>query len=115
MADQLLSPALSNALLNGTAIGGARPKALLRDGVRHLIAKFPSSTDVSPMVKCEYVAMNLARRAGLRVAPVEMKLALGRDVLVVERFDRPGGGLRRPLVPALTILKLFPMTARYAT
>lgn len=114
-AGESLSPALSNALLNGTAIGGARPKALLRDGTRHLIAKFSSSTDVSPMVKWEYVAMDLARRVGLRVAPVEMGQALGRDVLIVERFDRPGAGLRRSMVSALTILKLIPMTARYAT
>ena len=114
-AGQPLSPALSDALLNGTAIGGARPKALLRDGARHLIAKFSSSTDVSPMMKWEFVAMDLARRSGLCVAPVEIRQALGRDVLVVERFDRPGSGLRRSMVSALTILKLIPMTARYAT
>jgi serine/threonine-protein kinase HipA len=114
-AGKTLSPSLESALLNGTAIGGARPKALLRDGERHLIAKFSSSTDVSPMMKWEYVAMDLARRAGLSVAPVEMRQALGRDALIVERFDRPGGGLRRSMVSALTILELIPMTARYAT
>ena len=35
-----LPPALSDALLHGSSIGGARPKALLEDGQRQLIAKF---------------------------------------------------------------------------
>jgi serine/threonine-protein kinase HipA len=112
-AGKELSPGLDAALLNGTAIGGARPKALLRDGDRYLIAKFSSSTDIAPMVKWEYTAMELARRAGLRVAHVEMAHALGRDVLLVERFDRTRDGARRPMVSALTILGLTPMTARY--
>ena len=36
--------------------------------------------------------MELARRAGLDVAAVELTQTLGRDALLVERFDRPGGG-----------------------
>ena len=37
--------ALDQALLHGSSIGGARPKALLDDGERKLIAKFSSTTD----------------------------------------------------------------------
>jgi serine/threonine-protein kinase HipA len=110
-----LSPALDEALLHGTSIGGARPKALLRDGERRLIAKFSSTTDTYPMVKGEFIAMELARRVGLDVAEVELRSALGRDVLLIERFDRMPGGARKALVSALTMLGLDEMTARYAT
>lgn len=111
-----LSPDLDQALLHGSSIGGARPKALLKEGERELIAKFSSTTDAYPLVKGEFVAMELARRAGLEVAPVTLARALGRDALLVERFDRPGGGRRRAMVSALTMLGLDELTgARYAS
>lgn len=110
-----LSPALDHALLHGSSVGGARPKALLRDGDRQLIAKFSSTTDTYPVVRGEFVAMELARRAGLETATVELTEALGRDALLVERFDRPDGGRRRAMVSALTILGLDELGARYAS
>lgn len=110
-----LPPVLHEALLRGTSIGGARPKALLDDGDRRLIAKFSSTTDTFPVVQAEFVAMRLARLAGLRVASVEMTEVLGRRVMLVERFDRPGGGQRRLMVSALTVLGLSVEGARYAS
>jgi serine/threonine-protein kinase HipA len=111
-----LTPALDAALLHGSSVGGARPKALLSDGGRHLIAKFSSSTDTYPVVKGEFAAMELARRAGITAARVEITRAMGKDVLLIERFDRPAGGGRRALVSALTILGLDePLSARYAS
>jgi serine/threonine-protein kinase HipA len=114
-----LSPDLDQALLHGSSVGGARPKALLTDGKRKLIAKFSSTTDNYPVVKGEFVAMELARRAGLDTAGVSYLQVLGRDVLLVERFDRePGdsGFLRRSTVSALTILELdAEREGRYAT
>ena len=113
-----LTPALDRALLHGTSVGGARPKALLADGCRRLIAKFASSSDPYPVVKAEFVAMELARRAGIDVAPVELAEALGRDVLLVERFDRTAEGHRLMMVSALTILELHDalgIAGRYAT
>jgi serine/threonine-protein kinase HipA len=112
-----LSPNLDQALLHGSSVGGARPKALLDDGRgRKLIAKFSSTTDTYPVVKSEYAAMELARRAGLDVAAVELTHALGKDVLLIERFDRPPGtGQRRSVVSALTILELDELLARYAS
>jgi serine/threonine-protein kinase HipA len=110
-----LPPDLDAALLHGSSVGGARPKATLRDGGRDLIAKFSSSSDRYPVVKGEFAAMELARRVGIEVAPVELTEVLGKDVLLVERFDRPGGGRRRAVVSALTILGLDPMAARYAS
>ena len=109
-----LSPPLDQALLHGSSIGGARPKALLRDGERRLIAKFSSTSDTYPVVKGEFMAMELARRAGLDVAAVELTRVFDRDVLLIERFDRPGVG-RRLMVSALTILELDEMLGRYAS
>jgi serine/threonine-protein kinase HipA len=110
-----LSSELDQALLHGSSVGGARPKALLGDGSRRLIAKFGSTTDTYVVVKGEFVAMELARRAGLDVASVELTHALGRDVLLIDRFDRPAGGGRRAMVSALTILGLDELGARYAS
>lgn len=110
-----LSPALDQALLHGSSVGGARPKALMSDGGRRLIAKFSSATDSYPVVKGEFVAMELARRAGLNVAAVELTHALGKDVLLIDRFDRPATGGRRAMVSALTILELDEVGARYAS
>jgi serine/threonine-protein kinase HipA len=111
-----LSPALDAALLHGTSVGGARPKALIDDEDRRLIAKFSSSTDAFPVVQGEYVAMELARRTGLRVATVQLVWALGKNALLVERFDRvPGSAERRALVSALTILGLNELAARWAS
>lgn len=110
------SPALDQALLHGSSIGGARPKALLNDGDRKLIAKFSSTTDRYSVVKGECAAMELARRVGLDVAPVRLEAVLGRDVLLIERFDRmPGTAQRSAIVSALTVLELDEMAARYAS
>jgi serine/threonine-protein kinase HipA len=111
-----LPPALDQALLHGSSIGGARPKVLIDEGDRRLIAKFASTADRYPVVKGEHLAMDLARRAGLDAAPVELRLVLGRDVLLIERFDRiRGTPQRRALVSALTMLELHEMNARYAS
>lgn len=54
-----------------------------------MVAKFSSTTDTRPVVKAEAVAMLLAARAGLNVAPVEVRRVSGRDVLLVERSPDP--------------------------
>jgi serine/threonine-protein kinase HipA len=101
------SPSLDQALLHGSSVGGARPKALLQDGGHRLIAKFSSTSDQYPVVKGELAAMELARRAGLTVAPVRLQRALGKYVLLVERFDRPPGTTqRRAVISAASILGL---------
>ncbi|GIG41113.1 phosphatidylinositol kinase [Cellulomonas phragmiteti] len=114
-AGEVLPPALAEALLRGTSIGGARPKAVVRDGDRELIAKFSSTMDPYPVVQGEAVAMELAARAGVDVARTSSTTAAGRAVLLVERFDRPSGGGRTLMVSALTMLGLSERTGRYAT
>lgn len=106
---------LAAAALHGTSIGGARPKALLEESGRHLIAKFSSTTDDRPVVKAEAAAMLLAARCGIDVAPVELVEVAGRPVLLVERFDRTPAGGRRAVISALTVLGLDELSARYSS
>jgi len=113
-----LTPELAQALQHGTSIGGARPKALIESDSRKFIAKFSTSTDLYSVVKAEYIAMRLADMAGLDVAQVSLEHAAGKDVLLVERFDRKAtanGWQRKSLVSALTMLTLDEMMARYAS
>ncbi|HEX3608082.1 MAG TPA: HipA domain-containing protein [Solirubrobacterales bacterium] len=113
-----LAAGLDRALMHGSSVGGARPKVLLGGDGRRLIAKFSSTTDTYTVVKGEFVAMELAARAGIDVAKVELTEVLGKDALLVERFDRvrvAGGERRRMLVSALTMLELDEMMARYAS
>lgn len=113
-----LSPEFDLALQHGTSLGGARPKALIVDGHKKYIAKFSANNDLYNVVKAEFVAMRLASLAGLNVAPVKLTQALGRDVLLIERFDRisvENGWTRRALVSALTMMELDETEARYAS
>ncbi len=113
-----LTPDLDQALFHGTSLGGARPKAMIQDNGTKMIAKFSSSTDTYNVVKAEYLAMRLAAKAGLNVAPVRLAQIAGRDVLLVERFDRAktkDGWTRKAMVSALTLFGLDEMMARYAS
>ena len=113
-----LTPDLDQALFHGTSLGGARPKAMIQDGDTKMIAKFSSSTDTYNVVKAEYIAMRLAAMAGLNVAPVRLAHVAGKDVLLVERFDRAktkNGWTRKAMVSALTLFGLDEMMARYAS
>jgi serine/threonine-protein kinase HipA len=106
---------LAEALTAGSSAGGARPKATVVDGNRSLIAKFSSLTDTYPVVKAEAAAMQLARLVGLDVAGTELVEVAGRDVLLVDRFDRGADGTRRGFVSALTILGFHELADRHAT
>jgi len=113
-----LTPELDQALFHGSSIGGARPKALIQDQGRKYVAKFTSTSDLYSVVKAEFIAMRLAFLAGLNVAPVKLVKAAGKDVLLIERFDRElveGGWSRKAMVSVLTILGLEDMSARYAS
>lgn len=114
----LLTPELDQALFHGSSIGGARPKALIEQHDRKFIAKFSASADTYSVVKAEFVAMRLAQLIGLNVANVHIERTSGKDVLLVERFDRvkmPSGWARKPVVSALTLFGFNDMEARYAS
>ena len=113
-----LTPELDMALIHGSSIGGARPKALIDDGNSRYIAKFSATGDTYSVVKAELIAMRLAHLAGLNVAPVKMVEAANKDVLLIERFDRTrskSAWNRKAVISALTILGLDEMMARYAS
>ncbi len=114
----VLTEELDQALYHGSSIGGARPKAMIESNGKKFIAKFSTSTDLYSVVKAEFVAMHLAHLAGLQVAPVSLARASGKDVLLIERFDRvyvDGNWQRLAVVSALTLFGLDEMMARYAS
>jgi len=113
-----LTTELDQALFHGSAIGGARPKALIEEENKKYVAKFPLSSDLYNVVKAEFIAMRLAEHAGLDVAPVKLGKASHKDVLLIERFDRKknkNDWHRKSMVSALTLLGLDDMMARYAS
>ena len=91
----------------GTSMGGARPKATLEDGNRLWLGKFPEKSDRCNLQRVEYATLELARRCGINTCNARLQSVAGRDVLMVERFDREyveGGYLRFGLVSGLTLL-----------
>ena len=115
---EVLPPELAEPLQHGSSIGGARPKVFLSDGDVKYVAKFSSLGDTFSAVKAEFVAMRLARLAGLDVAAVALKRVMGRDVLLVRRFDRDlteQGWTRRAVVSGLTLLGLDERLAAHAS
>lgn len=109
---------LAQAIHHGTSIGGARPKALIETKNKKYIAKFSSHSDQYNVIKAEFMAMRLAQIAGLKVAHVKLERAGGKDVLLIERFDREAKNNhwnRKIMLSALTLLELDEMTPHYAS
>lgn len=92
----------------GSSMGGARPKAVLTAEGCEWIAKFPARNDPFDVPAAERATLELAREAGLAVPPTRLEtLADGRQVLLIQRFDREPrarGMGRRHMVSALTLL-----------
>jgi serine/threonine-protein kinase HipA len=112
-----LSESLDAALMHGTSLGGARPKATLTasDGSEWL-AKFASSDDrVFSAVNAEGTMLELARMAGMNVPESKIVSSLGKEVLLVRRFDRDGAGGRRHVASGLTMAQTDEMYARYVS
>lgn len=115
---QAIPQSLGNALLHGSSVGGARPKALLNDGHCKWIAKFSSTTDYYPVVKSEYATMCLASQCSIEVPAIKLVKILGKDVLLVKRFDRENFNdkwQRRFLISGLTALQLHESEAVLAS
>jgi serine/threonine-protein kinase HipA len=95
-------------LLEGTSMGGARPKAVVEDNDSLWIAKFSSPQDRWNQPIVEHAFLNLAKACGLKVADSKMASVAGKDVLLVRRFDRDKsdeGYRRHRMVSALTLLQ----------
>lgn len=91
-------------LAPGSSLGGARPKASVRDHDQHLaIAKFPSRFDEENVVVWEAVALELAAKSGLTLPDSRLLEISGKRVLLTRRFDRSGDG-RVPFLSAMSML-----------
>lgn len=88
----------------GSSLGGARPKASVREKNGSLaIAKFPRKDDDINAVLWERVALELAEKAGLDVATSRLEKVGKKTVLIVQRFDR-AGAVRIPFLSAMSML-----------
>ena len=104
LADSDTDDDLVLLLAPGTSLGGARPKASVRDhGGRLAVAKFPARNDEWPLTRWEAATLNMAKVAGVIVPAVRLAKISGKAVIVVERFDRDGAA-RIPYMSALTAL-----------
>lgn len=95
-------------LLEGTSMGGARPKAVVREGDALWLAKLGRPDDRWDQPRVEQAMLLLARECGLDVAESKIVTVGGRAVLLVRRFDRDwdGQGFRRHrMASALTLLR----------
>ncbi|GGK51278.1 type II toxin-antitoxin system HipA family toxin [Nocardia camponoti] len=91
-------------LAAGTAtLGGARPKASVRDGDTLYIAKFGHHADNWDVMAWEKTAIDLAELAGIATPRHSLHRVDGRGVLVLERFDREGS-TRIGYVSAMTMI-----------
>lgn len=97
---------LALLLRDGSSLGGARPKAHVRDeNGRIAIAKFPSPNDEWNVMAWEKTALDLATIAGIATPVNHLTTVAGRQVLIVDRFDRTIDGKRRGYVSAMTALE----------
>lgn len=96
----------------GGSLGGARPKASVRDGRGRLwIAKFPSRNDDDDVGAWEQVVHDLAERSGVRVPEAQLqrfgstkRSSRGHHTYLSRRFDRTDDGGRLHFASAMTLL-----------
>jgi serine/threonine-protein kinase HipA len=99
-----ISAAEMQALAGAGGLGGARPKANIRDGKDLWLAKFTSVHDEHPVEQVEVATLNLARMCGIRTPEVRLELADTKyPVALIQRFDRRGSA-RIPYISARTAL-----------
>ena len=88
----------------GSSLGGARPKASVKEKDGHLaIAKFPRKDDEINTVIWEAVALALAKKAGIVVPAARVETVAKKPVLLLRRFDRDGTR-RIPFLSAMSML-----------
>ncbi len=91
-------------LAPGSSLGGARPKASVRDKDNHLaIAKFSKKDDEFNVVVWEAVALTLAEKSGIKTTEWRLEKIIDKPVLLLRRFDRQTGH-RIPFLSAMSML-----------
>jgi len=111
-----LSPEERKLLMQGTSLGGARPKATVKHDGTLFLAKFPMRDDRFDNARVERAISDLARECGIETPRTELiSLPDGRGVFLSERFDRVpvpgknGAFSRKGFFSALTLLRLDEM------
>lgn len=99
---------VQDLMLLGTSMGGARPKAVVEDDIGLWIAKFSRPDDRwnNPLV--EHAMLELARQCGINAARSRIETVGGKDVLLVQRFDRErtsNGYIKARMISGLTLLR----------
>ncbi len=91
-------------LAPGSSLGGARPKANVKDKDGHLaIAKFPKFDDEIDIIGWEAVALTLAAKAHIQVPEWRLEKIGRQRILVSRRFDRHANE-RIPFLSAMSVL-----------
>jgi serine/threonine-protein kinase HipA len=74
----------------GSSLGGARPKANILDNDKNLwIAKFPAKNDTTDKAAWEYLAYQLALKAGINMSECKIQKVTGNyNTFFTKRFDR---------------------------
>jgi len=91
-------------LAPGSSLGGARPKASVKDKDGHLaIAKFPRKDDEIDIIAWEAVALTLASKAGIKVPEWRLETVGRQKILLSRRFDRKKN-IRIPFLSAMSVL-----------
>lgn len=91
-------------LAPGSSLGGARPKASVRDKDGQLaIAKFPKKDDDIDTIGWEAVALTLAAKAGIKVPEWRLEPVSRARILLSRRFDRKKN-IRIPFLSAMSVL-----------
>jgi serine/threonine-protein kinase HipA len=97
---------LNMLMAPGSSLGGARPKASVKDEKGQLwIAKFPSGADEVDIGAWEAVALEIAARSGVKVGPyMARKFSSKHHSFLSRRFDRTSEGGRIHFASAMTLL-----------
>lgn len=91
-------------LAPGSSLGGARPKASVKDKDGHLaIAKFPRKDDEIDTIAWEAVALTIASKAGIKVPEWRLESVGRGKILLSRRFDRKKN-IRIPFLSAMSVL-----------
>lgn len=93
-------------LAPGSSLGGARPKANVKNTDGSLwIAKFPSRNDRKDVGAWEALTMTLAKQCNITTSPFDSKkLASQYHTFLTKRFDRTDNGRRIHFTSAMTML-----------
>jgi serine/threonine-protein kinase HipA len=99
---------VQDLMLIGTAMGGARPKAVVEDDEGLWVAKFNRPDDRWNNTRVERAMLELAKTCGVSVATSRVETIAAKDVLLVKRFDREKttkGYTKARMISGLTLLQ----------